>query len=106
MIHVHLIDHRHVELVENEGLSHVTGELGMTHDVGEGGNHLERERRGVVVVDQHDDVGRFFADPLLGPLVAFKERCPIITLLFTAVKSGSNSGDVARGDPGGDTRHR
>jgi len=60
----------------------------------------------VVVVDQHDDVGRFFADPLLGPLVAFKERCPIITLLFTAVKSGSNSGDVARGDPGGDTRHR
>ena len=40
---------------------------------GEGGNHVQAEARGVVVVDKKDDVGRVVLDPLLGERIAMKD---------------------------------
>ena len=93
----HLVDDGEVEFVEDDRLGDVPGEIGMAlHHrhrarapalVGgrelfgaaqsEGRNDLERERRGVVVVDEDDHVRLGLFHPLLGRLVALEERLPI-----------------------------
>ena len=125
VVDAHLVDHRHVELVENKGLGEVTGQLGMTLNDGDGswpeafigdgelvgasdgerGDDLERERGRVVVVDENDDVGVFLFDPLFGPLVAGEQRCPVVGVGLLEINGRADCGYVTGGDSRGDSRH-
>ena len=81
VIDVHLVHQREIELLEHHAVRDVPGELrvplhdgnaarspafvGRRERIGaaerEGGHDIERERRGVIVVDEDDDVGLLFA---------------------------------------------
>ena len=97
VVDLHLVDDGEIELVENDRLGDVRGERGVTlhhrhrarapalvggREFGraaerEGRDHLDRERRGVVVVNQDDDVGLRFRHPFLGFLEAREHPLPI-----------------------------
>src|ERR1700722_15097838 len=69
----------------------------------EGRDDLERERRGMIVVDQDHDVGRVVADPLLGEFVALEQRPPVRVLRLAVIERGADCrhmrGRQARVDP-------
>jgi hypothetical protein len=97
VVDVHLVDDRQVEVVLDHRLRDVRGELRMADHLGhrprapalvgrlvacrgadrEGRDHVEAERRRVVVVDQEDHVGPVRLHPLLRELVALEERLPV-----------------------------
>ena len=126
VVHVQLVHDGDVELVHDQGLGDVPGQLGMPlHDrdragseslVGrreavraaqrEGRDHLHGERGRVVVVDQEDHVRALLADPLAGPFVAVEQRLPVVLPGVAAVDGRADCGHVAGGDAGRDAGHR
>ena len=97
VVDLHLVHQGEVELVEDEALGQVGGQVGAAgHDrhragpvplVGrreligaaerEGRHEFGGERRRVVVVDEDDDVGDVLLRPGLRPLVAVEQRLPV-----------------------------
>ena len=126
MIDLHLVDDRHVELVEHERLHHVRRELGVTLDHGhgarapafvgdrelgpaaerEGRDDLEVERVDVIVVDDDRDVGLRLGHPLLRRLVALEQGHPIRLAVLAVVDRGADRRRVRRADAGNDLRHQ
>ena len=122
VIDVHPVDDRHVELIEDRRLRDVPRELRMALHVGHrarspafvGGvehvgaadgerrDHFERERRSVIVVDQHDDVRHVVGDPALAELVALEHRLPVRLRGLAEVDRGADGRDVRGCDACGD----
>ena len=125
MVDIHLVYDGHVELVENETLSNVPGQIGMANHVrhgtrtppfigrgkalptpdGECWNELHVECGSVIVIDQDDDIGLLVFLPSLSPFVALEDRAEIVVVRFTLVDCNPKQGNMARSDPRSDTRH-
>src|ERR1700733_14799621 len=124
VIDVHLVADGEIEFVEDDGLRDMRGKRRMTLDhrhrprspafVGwrkfrgaaerEGRDHLHRERRGVIVVDDDGDVGLGFAHPLLRSLETRENPFPIRLLGLVVVDRRADGGHMRRtyscDDPG------
>ncbi len=125
VIDIHPIDHRQVEFVEDAALGDVPGEIRVALDHrhlarapalvgrlellgaadGEGRDDAHVEGGGMVVIDQHDDVGLFLLLPRLHPFVALEDRLQIGLLVAPVIQRRADRRYVAGGDARGDTRH-
>src|ERR1035437_5869020 len=103
----------------------MTGEIGMPDHLGhwswtealvgdgealrapdcERGDHLEGEGCGVIVVEEGDDVGAPFGDPLLGPFVPGEDRAPVVVAGLAEVESRADRRNVAGSNASTDARH-
>src|SRR5664280_1432912 len=72
---------------------------------GEGGDHLEGEGRGVIVIDEHDDVRPVFGKTHVGPFVSGEDRAPVVVAGLAEVQSRADRRNVAGGNASSDARH-
>ena len=125
VVYIHLVDDGQVKIVLNHRLRNVRGQFRVADDRGhrarspafvgglklcrrangEGRNHVQAESRGVVVVDQENDIRRVVLDPLLGKVVALEHGLPIGLIAFAQVKRGTNRRHVGGVNAGGDLGH-
>jgi hypothetical protein len=125
VVHVHLVDDGEVEVLLDDRLGDVRGQVRMADDGGhrarapalvgrlklrrgadgKGGNHLQAEGGGVVVVDQEHDVGLVVLHPLLGEFVALEDRLPVGFLGLAQVQGRADGGHVRGVDGCGDAGH-
>ena len=125
VIDLHLVDDGQVEAVENDRRRDVRGKLRMPFHhrhrartpalVGgrklrrgaerEGRDHLDRKRRGVIVIDRDHDVGLGLRHPLLGLLEAGEHPLPVRLLGLLVVDRGADGRHVRRGNSCDDFRH-
>ena len=98
----------HIEYMReagSEGIELVMWLVALGAADGEGRDHLQAERRGMVVVDEKHDVGHCARDPLLGKLVALEHRRPVGLGGLAQVDRGADRRDVRGEDPGADPSH-
>jgi hypothetical protein len=125
VIDVHLVDDGHVEFVEDAALRDVPGEIGVALDhrhrarppafIGrpellgasdrEGRDDAHVECRGVVVINQYDDVGLLLLLESLHPIIAIEHGLPVDVARLAVVESGADGGDVAGRNASGNARH-
>ena len=125
VIHVHLVDDGQVEFVEYQRLRQVPRQPRMALDHGhrtrtptlvggrefprhtnsKRGNHLQRERRAVIVVHQYDHVRIDPGEPFLRRTVAGEKRFPVRFLGPAQVHGGADGRHMGRGESGNDARH-
>ena len=72
---------------------------------GKGGHDVERERRGVVVVNENDDVGLLLRNPFSGPFIACENRRPVRVRRSAAVECGADRRHMARANACGNPGH-
>src|SRR5215470_9093881 len=125
VVDVELVQQGEVELVEDERLREVRGQVGMTADdrhgagpvalvrrrelVGaaerERGDDLRCERGHVVVVDEDHHIGEIRRRPRLSPVVPGEQRLPVRLLRLAEIDRGTDGRDVACRQSGGDAGH-
>ena len=127
VVDVHLVHDGHVELVEDQALGDVPGEVRMADHVGhrarapafvgrlehfraadrESRDDVHVEGRCMVVIDQDHDVGRVarFLHPFADRRVAVEHRRPVIVVPGAGLHRSAERGDVARSDAGGNAGH-
>jgi hypothetical protein len=126
VVDVHLIHERQVEFFEHDAIRDVPGERGMpVHHrdaarapalVGrregvraadrERRHHVERERGGVVVVDEDHDIRALLRHPATRPFIAGKDRRPVRMRGAAAVERGADRRHMAGAEACGDPRHQ
>ena len=126
MIDIHLVDDRHVELVEDQALRDMPGQIGMAFDVWhfprspafvgrsvafaaadcECGNDLHVEGGCVVVIDQHDHVGEVLGDPFARPFVPREDRREILVAHLALIGGDAEQRDMAGRYPCGNPCHQ
>src|SRR5438105_3033960 len=79
-------------------------EFGSSPDC-EGWYQVETERRGMVVVDEKNDVGSMALYPLFGELIAAENLLPVRFLVPPCIPRGAYGWDVGGIDGGGDPGH-
>src|SRR3954464_630534 len=68
--------------------------IGLSAADRERGNHVEAERRRVVVVDQENDIGRVLRQPGLRRLIAREDRLPIRFSALAEIEGRADGGYV------------
>ncbi len=126
VVDLHRVDERHVELIEDQRLRQVPRQVGVAGDgwhrprsealVGdaehgghaerEGGDDLQRERAGVVVVDDDARVGVELGDPLTCRSELRDVRRPVGLAGQPLVERGPDRRDVRGADATHDLSHR
>ena len=125
VVHVHLVHDGQVKVLLNDRLRDVRGQLRMTLDLGhwawspafvgrrvlgrsanrKGRDHVQAESCCVVIEHQEDHVRLVILHPLLGEVIACKQRLPVIFLCLAQVHGCANGGHM-RGENGcGDFGH-
>ena len=114
VVHIHLVDDGEVKVLLDHALRNVAGQLGVALHHGHGarapafigrlvlrcsadgerGNQVQAEGRGVVVVDEEDDIGLVVLHPLPGEVVAREQRLPVVFLGLAQVHGRANGGHV------------
>src|SRR5450756_2084185 len=72
---------------------------------GEGGDHVQAKSRGVVVVDEKDDIGSMGLHPRLGRLIALEQRLPVWLSSLAQIERGADGGHMGGIDAGGNPGH-
>ncbi len=125
VVHIHLVDDGEVEVLLDHRLGDVGRQFGMADHPGhgpgspafvrriegrrradgEGRDHVEAERGGVVVVDQEDHVRTVVLHPLLRKFIALEHPLPIGFPALAAVERSADGRDMGGVDAGGDAGH-
>ena len=125
MVDIHLVHDGEIEVLLDDALGDVRGELGSPTyhghrprtpafirgcefrgaSDGKRRDDLEAERGGVIVVNQEDHVGRICGHPLPGEFEAREQRRPIRLLRLALVDGCADGRHVRAADAGGDARH-
>ena len=125
MVHVHFVDDGEVKVLLDDRMRNVRGQfrVSMHHGHGpgapafvsglklrggangKGGDEVQAEGRGMVVVDQENHIGRVVLEPLLGVFVTLEHRLPIRLSGFAQVQRGANGRHVRGVNGSGDVCH-
>jgi hypothetical protein len=110
VVDVHLVDDGQVEVVLDDAVGDVRGQLRVADDLGdgagapplvgglelgggadgEGGNEVQAEGRGVIVVDEKDDVGLLPGEPAPREVVTGEQRSPVRLLRLAVIDRDMN----------------
>ena len=125
VVHRHVADRGEVEIVLNDGLANVPSQIRGAHHFGhrarppalvgdfvlipaadgEGGDDVEVEGGGVVVIDQEDHIRFPLRNPAAGELEAGEQRPPVVVGGLAQVRRRADGRNMGHGDPGGDLSH-